>query len=62
MNKLCLFQVTKLASEQDDKTQSSYGRASTMWPRTIELLDQLDLAEALIQAGMITRSGLHFHE
>ncbi|KAH7878619.1 FAD binding domain-containing protein [Lentinula edodes] len=48
--------------EQDDKTQSSYGRASTMWPRTIELLDQLDLAEPLIQAGMITRSGLHFHE
>ncbi|KAJ3892624.1 FAD binding domain-containing protein [Lentinula edodes] len=62
MNELCLFQVTKLASEQDDKTQSSYGRASTMWPRTIELLDQLDLAEPLIQAGMITRSGLHFHE
>ncbi|KAJ3920766.1 FAD binding domain-containing protein [Lentinula edodes] len=62
MNELCLFQVTTLASEQDDKTQSSYGRASTMWPRTIELLDQLDLAEPLIQAGMITRSGLHFHE
>ncbi|KAJ4495715.1 FAD binding domain-containing protein [Lentinula edodes] len=62
MNEHCLFQVTKLASEQDDKTKSSYGRASTMWPRTIELLDQLDLAEPLIQAGMITRSGLHFHE
>ncbi|KAJ3973047.1 FAD binding domain-containing protein [Lentinula raphanica] len=48
---------------QDDKTQiPSYGRASTLWPRTIELLDQLDLAEPLIQAGMLTRSGLHFHE
>ncbi|KAJ4490287.1 FAD binding domain-containing protein [Lentinula aciculospora] len=49
--------------EEDDKARiPSYGRASTMWPRTIELLDQLDLAEPLIQAGMVTRSSLHFHD
>ncbi|KAF9066749.1 FAD binding domain-containing protein [Rhodocollybia butyracea] len=39
-----------------------YGRGCTMWPRTIELLDQLDLADPLIQAGVVTRTGLHFHD
>ncbi|KAL0066926.1 hypothetical protein AAF712_006121 [Marasmius tenuissimus] len=49
--------------EQEDKAQSDcYGRATTLWPRTIELLDQLGLADRLLQSGMITRSGLHFHE
>lgn len=33
-----------------------------MWPRTIELLDQIDLAERLMQLGVITRTGLHFRE
>ncbi|KAK7022834.1 hypothetical protein VNI00_016915 [Paramarasmius palmivorus] len=49
--------------EQEDKTLlDPYGRACTLWPRTIELLDQLDLAERLLQAGVITRTSLHFHE
>ncbi|KAJ3736786.1 FAD binding domain-containing protein [Lentinula guzmanii] len=60
---LARFHFKPSVIEQDDKTRiPSYGRASTLWPRTIELLDQLDLAEPLLQAGMITRSGLHFHE
>jgi hypothetical protein len=33
-----------------------------MWPRTIEILDQLDLAERLIQIGVVTRNALHFRE
>ncbi|KAJ6625383.1 FAD binding domain-containing protein [Mycena sp. CBHHK59/15] len=39
-----------------------YGRATTMWPRTIEILDQLDLAERLLQIGVVTRNALHFRE
>ncbi|KAJ7841365.1 hypothetical protein B0H14DRAFT_2783081 [Mycena olivaceomarginata] len=39
-----------------------YGRASTMWPRTIEMLDQLDLAERLLQIGAVTRNALHFRD
>ncbi|KAK7435531.1 hypothetical protein VKT23_019653 [Stygiomarasmius scandens] len=41
---------------------SCYGRACTIWPRTIELLDAVDMAERLMQLGVVTRSGLHFHE
>ncbi|KAJ7352377.1 FAD binding domain-containing protein [Mycena albidolilacea] len=49
--------------EQDDKkTMPYYGRASTMWPRTIEMLDQLDLAERLLQIGAVTRNALHFRD
>ncbi|KAF7330259.1 Pentachlorophenol 4-monooxygenase [Mycena venus] len=49
--------------EQDDKkTMTCYGRASTMWPRTIEILDQLDLAERLLQIGVVTRNALHFRD
>jgi phenol 2-monooxygenase len=33
-----------------------------MWPRTIEMLDQLDLAERLLQIGAVTRNALHFRE
>ncbi|KAJ3872880.1 hypothetical protein F5051DRAFT_444779 [Lentinula edodes] len=55
-SELCLqFHVTTLASKQDDKIQqSSSGRASAIWPRTIGLFDQLDLAEPLIQVRMTT--------
>ncbi|KAJ7352385.1 FAD-binding monooxygenase, partial [Mycena albidolilacea] len=49
--------------EQDyKKTMPYYGRASTMWPRTIEMLDQLDLAERLLQIGAVTRNSLHFRD
>ncbi|KAL0578393.1 hypothetical protein V5O48_003614 [Marasmius crinis-equi] len=49
--------------EQEDKTGADcYGRGCTLWPRTVELLDQLGLAEGLLQSGMITRSGMHFQK
>ncbi|KAJ6466542.1 FAD binding domain-containing protein [Mycena vitilis] len=48
--------------QEDKKSNSSYGRATTMWPRTIELLDQLDLAERLLQIGVVTRNALHFRD
>lgn len=39
-----------------------YGRASTLYPRTIELLDQLDLLEKLTQIGFIGRSSVTFKD
>ncbi|KAJ7141764.1 FAD binding domain-containing protein [Mycena crocata] len=39
-----------------------YGRAATMWPRTMEILDQLDLADGLLQIGIVTRDSMHFRE
>ncbi|KAJ7510465.1 hypothetical protein B0H11DRAFT_1959225 [Mycena galericulata] len=51
-----------LMEQEDKKTMAYYGRASTMWPRSIEMLDQLDLAERLIQIGVVTRNALHFRD
>ncbi|ESK88511.1 pentachlorophenol 4-monooxygenase [Moniliophthora roreri MCA 2997] len=60
---LARYGCRPLLIEQEDKTLSNpYGRACTLWPRTIELLDQLDLAERLLQTGVVTRTGLHFYE
>jgi phenol 2-monooxygenase (NADPH) len=48
--------------DKEDKTTISYGRATTLWPRTVEMLDQVDLAGEMLQEGVVTTSGMHFHE
>nr|GAT50221.1 pentachlorophenol 4-monooxygenase [Mycena chlorophos] len=58
---LARFGCVPYLMEQDDKTtMPCYGRASTFWPRTIEMLDQLDLFDRLMQTGVVTRNSLHF--
>lgn len=65
---LIALQLTKFGSsayvvEQDDKSQLPiYGRACTLWPRTVELLDQLDLADDMLQEGIVSTNSLHFRE
>ncbi|KAJ7760742.1 FAD binding domain-containing protein [Mycena maculata] len=60
---LARFGCNPYLMEQDDKKiMPCYGRATTMWPRTIEILDQLDLAERLMQIGVVTRNALHFRD
>ncbi|KAJ7650743.1 FAD binding domain-containing protein [Roridomyces roridus] len=60
---LARFGCTPYLMEQENKaTLPHYGRATTMWPRTIELLDQLDLADRLMQIGVVTRNALHFRD
>ena len=40
-----------------------YGRACSIWPRTMELWDQLDLMEDMFAAGGVTTStGFNFRE
>ncbi|CAK5272934.1 unnamed protein product [Mycena citricolor] len=59
---LARFGCQPYVMEQDDKkTMPCYGRATTLWPRTIELLDQLDLGERMMQTGVVTRNALHFY-
>ncbi|KAF2994921.1 hypothetical protein E8E13_000760 [Curvularia kusanoi] len=40
--------------------QTTFGRATTLYPRSLELLEQVDLAETFLQAGFIARTALNF--
>ena len=54
--------IKTYAIEQHDKnTQAMYGRACVLYPRTMEMLDQLDLGETLGQIGFIGRSAVTYH-
>ncbi|RFU24366.1 hypothetical protein B7463_g11973, partial [Scytalidium lignicola] len=37
-----------------------YGRASTLYPRTLEMLDQVDLLDDFLQVGLVARSSVNF--
>lgn len=53
---LARYGVQAYVVEQHDKVkQSMYGRAALIAPRSLEMLDQLDLADALGQIGFVTR-------
>ena len=55
--------IKAYALEQHDKsTQAMYGRACVLYPRTMEMLDQLDLVETLEQIGFIGRSAVTYHD
>ena len=52
-----------LIIEQFDKTQQDmYGRASTLYPRTIEMLDQLELLDEMSQVGLIGRASVTYKD
>jgi len=51
------------AADQEDKPNAPiYGRACTLWPRTLELLDQLGLSDALLEQGVVSWHGLNFRD
>jgi phenol 2-monooxygenase len=51
-----------IVDKRDNNTEI-YGRACSIWPRTIELWDQLDLMEDMFAAGGVTTStGFNFEE
>jgi phenol 2-monooxygenase len=39
-----------------------YGRACTLFPRTLEFLDQLDLLDELTQEGFIARTSINYKD
>ncbi|KAL4957896.1 pentachlorophenol 4-monooxygenase [Aspergillus filifer] len=55
--------VSSLLVEQYDKEQQDmYGRATTLFPRTLEMLDQLDLLDDMNQIGFIGRNSVTFKD
>lgn len=55
------FQTTVALIEKDNKSIAPiYGRATTLWCRTLELYDQLELCEPLMDDGCITTDGVNF--
>lgn len=55
--------ISTLTIEQFDKTQQDmYGRASTLYPRTVEMLDQLGLLDEMSQVGLIGRGSVTYKD
>ncbi|PWY94667.1 pentachlorophenol 4-monooxygenase [Aspergillus sclerotioniger CBS 115572] len=53
--------VDSVLVEQHDKSQQAmYGRATTLYPRTLELLDQLGLLDDLNQIGYVARNSVTY--
>ncbi|KAH8703576.1 putative 2,4-dichlorophenol 6-monooxygenase [Talaromyces proteolyticus] len=48
--------------KQDKETQDTFGRAIALFPRTMEQLDQLDLANAMLQLGFACRSSVTYKD
>ncbi|ORY35308.1 FAD binding domain-domain-containing protein [Naematelia encephala] len=58
---LAKFGCRPLVIEKDDKANAPvYGRATTLWPRTLEMYDQLDLLDPLLAMGVISQTGMNF--
>lgn len=55
--------LSVLTIEQYDKTQQDmYGRASTLYPGTIEMLDRLELLDEMAQVGLIGRANVTYKD
>jgi phenol 2-monooxygenase len=55
------FGVSICVLEQHRKeTQDAYGRAIALFPRTLELLDQLGLLDPMLQLGFACRSSVTY--
>lgn len=58
---LARYGVSTYVVEQHERAkQSAYGRAAMIAPRTLEMLDQLDLADALGQIGFVVRGQVSY--
>ncbi|KAF2098696.1 pentachlorophenol 4-monooxygenase [Rhizodiscina lignyota] len=51
-----------IIDRHDAEKQSMFGRATSLFPRTLEMLDQLDLLEEMNQIGVIGRSSVTFKD
>lgn len=61
-NCLARYGVSTYVVEQHQRVkQSQYGRAAMIAPRTLEMLDQLDLADALGQIGFVVRGQVSYN-
>ena len=51
---------TYIAEQHERAKQTAYGRAAMIAPRTLEMLDQLDLADALGRIGFVVRGQVSY--
>ncbi|ETS80532.1 hypothetical protein PFICI_08061 [Pestalotiopsis fici W106-1] len=51
---------TLVVEKRERDEQATYGRACTLYPRSLELLEQVDLATDLIQEGFAGRSSVNY--
>lgn len=60
---LARYGVSTYVVEQHERAkQTMYGRAAMIAPRTLEMLDQLDLADALGQIGFVVRGQVSYKD
>ncbi|KAI2930132.1 hypothetical protein CBS147321_10617 [Aspergillus niger] len=61
---LSRFELSVCVVEKQDKNspEGRYGRAITLFPRTLELLDQLDLVHTMLQQGFACRSSVTYKD
>lgn len=60
---LARFGVEPYIVEQEDKPNAPvFGRATTAWCRSLELLDALGLADNLLARGVISKTGVNFRQ
>lgn len=57
------FGVSVCAVERYEKeTQNAFGRAIALFPRTLELLDQLDLIDPMLQMGFACKTSVTYKD
>ena len=57
------FGVSTYVVEQHDRTEKTvYGRAAMIAPRCLEMLEQLDLADSLMQIGYVVRGQVQYKD
>ncbi|KAL8659920.1 MAG: hypothetical protein Q9202_006901 [Teloschistes flavicans] len=58
---LARYGLSTYIIEQNDRSkQTLYGRAAMIAPRTLEMLDQVDLVDPLLQNGFVVRGQIHY--
>ncbi|KPM42379.1 hypothetical protein AK830_g4175 [Neonectria ditissima] len=51
-----------LLEKRERDIQASFGRATTLYPRSLELLEQLHLTNDLVQEGFVARSSINYKD
>lgn len=54
--------ICKTTDKDDKEQQPSYGRACTLYPRTLEMMEHLELLDVMNQTGYIARNSVTFKD
>lgn len=59
---LARFGCSPYQVEREGADRPIYGRATTLWPRTLEMYDQLDLLDSLLDHGVLSQTGVNYRD